>query len=816
MKTNIKKYIFFDTTNIKKDIQKIASAFLLAIYGINLLSPLKISEAGSSEIIYPLKEISKLECRFNNFDTLWSECKQNLPILYTADYVKYATLNEWYNEFTRLYTVLWWASYKYWWDIWNGWHEWVDIATAEWTPVYAMADWTVLKAGEDWMLWNSIVIQHIINWQTIISSYSHLSKIEVNKWEIVSVWRKIWEVWSTWNSSWNHLHFQIDTTTAFGTPAYYDYKTCPYSYYQITEEWVCFQQLKQMTIDPLLFLETKWAVLSNLPTYETSPTADLASNWVDMSVFNRTVNVGYSINDIKTVQQIMKDLWYYKWLVTWNYNDVIESVIDYQVARGVIATRTSDWAWNFGPATRKQAKADYENYLASGSISNNQTIANNTDNNTSVWSTEQVIISKEKLMTREEIEAKEVEDFIKDYNINLSFKNVAGNIAVWEKEIINLEITDKRKWKPFIWNMPWWMSFIVNTETVELFPTKLFSFTDWKREIEVKWLKEWNTKLYIKVWTVTVKTFDINVYNWNKTIYPEEAQLFSPSVSVIWEIQTAIAFFRDWNKQLLVNVPFGSTFKLQASEWNKVCIKSWDVKDIKSIYATKCNDEDFKTEINFTYADTVYWLLIYDFKILNKNANFQIVNTYDNALLVEKKVWAQNPKWLTNDYEYKNEVMTMLEQWFISWIKSWYFQENSELTQYDAYTWLRNSLININNATNPNESNKSKIESNLREVASLQKWASKYTTITRWEFLNMASKYLVLDMKNVNVSIVYKDLSEEQNKVANYIFNQNTTWKDDFWKSYFQPDKKITRWEWAYMLSTTLNNHYSSIYLTLK
>jgi hypothetical protein len=33
-------------------------------------------------------------------------------------------------------------------------------------------------------------------------------------------------------------------------------------------------------------------------------------------------------------------------------------------------------------------------------------------------------------MTREEIEAKEVEDFIKDYNINLSFKNVAGNIAV--------------------------------------------------------------------------------------------------------------------------------------------------------------------------------------------------------------------------------------------------------------------------------------------------------------------------------------------------------------------------------------------------
>jgi hypothetical protein len=33
-------------------------------------------------------------------------------------------------------------------------------------------------------------------------------------------------------------------------------------------------------------------------------------------------------------------------------------------------------------------------------------------------------------MTREEIEAKEVEDFIKDYNISLNFKNVAGNVTV--------------------------------------------------------------------------------------------------------------------------------------------------------------------------------------------------------------------------------------------------------------------------------------------------------------------------------------------------------------------------------------------------
>ncbi|MDR0771618.1 MAG: hypothetical protein LBF15_00685 [Candidatus Peribacteria bacterium] len=115
------------------------------------------------------------------------------------------------------------------------------------------------------------------------------------------------------------------------------------------------------------------------------------------------------------------------------------------------------------------------------------------------------------------------------------------------------------------------------------------------------------------------------------------------------------------------------------------------------------------------------------------------------------------------------------------------------MTQYDAYTWLRNYLINLNNATSPTSSNKSKVENNLREVARLQSTVSKYEAITRLEFLNLASKYLIIDAKDVAISIKYKDLTDEQNKLANYIFNQNTTWKDDFGQIYFQPEKRMTR-----------------------
>jgi hypothetical protein len=68
-------------------------------------------------VVYPLKEISKLECRFQDFDQLNSNCKQKLPVLNTKDYKKYAKKNDGYNEFTRLYTVLWGSSYKYGWDV---------------------------------------------------------------------------------------------------------------------------------------------------------------------------------------------------------------------------------------------------------------------------------------------------------------------------------------------------------------------------------------------------------------------------------------------------------------------------------------------------------------------------------------------------------------------------------------------------------------------------------------------------------------------------------------------------------------------------
>ncbi|MDD3144657.1 MAG: M23 family metallopeptidase [Candidatus Gracilibacteria bacterium] len=791
-------------TNI---IKRYTTIWLLGMFLVNTLNPLSALADSSSDIIYPLKQISKLDCRFTDFGELGSDCKQDLPILKTSDYTKYATQNGGYNDFTRLYTVLWGSSYTYGWDVGNGGHMGVDIATAKGTPVYAMAEGTIVVAKETSMEGKNISIKHTINGKTIVSDYMHLSKIEVSVGDSVSAGTKIGEVGSTGNSTGNHLHFQIDIDTS-SSPSYYSYASCPYSYYKITEEGVCFNELEKITVDPLAFLETKGAILNNITTTTTKINlSNTTSNTTTFSsIFDRTVYVGYSTSDIKEVQEIYKSLGYYNGAISGDYNDVLESIINYQIAKGVIENRNSNGAGRFGPSTRAQTKKDYTALNGTSTTNNSGYVTVNENSNVTQK------ISKENLMTREEIEAKEVADFIKGYNIDLKFQNAASNVAIGKTEVLKLSITDYRG-RPFVGNMPGGMTFVLNTETATVFPTKLFNFTDGKRDIQVTGLKEGITKMYIKIGTATVKTFDINVYNSKKTIYPTSGVIVSPKSITLGDIQTSIGVFKDKSNSNLINVPYGSTYKLVASEGNKVCIKSGDLKNIKKIYTTKCSEDQFKSEITFTYNDTISGLLIYDFKALNKNAKFDVINTYDNSNLVSKSITVTEPKGLANSYEYKNDILTMIEKGVATGINKGYFLENKDLTEYDAYLWIKNSLISLNSQSGGTNT-KDTIDKNLQEINTKLNSVSKYNSITRGQFLALNYKYLIINPNNVEVTKTYRDLTETENKLASYVFNKSS-WKDQFGDTYFQPTKNITRGEATYMISTIFNN-YSNKYLTLK
>ncbi len=219
---------------------------------------------------YPLKEVSKptVKCKYSPWSTLGPSCKISLPKLTPADYKKY--LNN--LTYRRIYTVLWWATYKYGWDQGYGSHEGVDIATSLWTPVYSIWPGKVVFAG--WKKWRGkvVVIQHKVNWKYIYSNYAHLNKIFVKFWQYVKEWQKIWEVWHTGFSIGNHLHFQIDTNEWISThPFWFKYCARWRSTMQITNDNKCLNELTHNTVDPLKFLATNGAIIKAISKQNNKP-----------------------------------------------------------------------------------------------------------------------------------------------------------------------------------------------------------------------------------------------------------------------------------------------------------------------------------------------------------------------------------------------------------------------------------------------------------------------------------------------------------------------------------------------------------------
>jgi len=771
-----------------KLLKKIVAITTISAFTVsNMLTGVDYTDAASDTVVYPLKEISKLECRFQDFDDLSSNCKQSLPILNTDDYVKYSKLNDGYNDYTRLYTVLWGSSYTYGWDVGHGGHIWTDIATAKGTPVYTIADGTVLYSKNDTALWNMVSVKHYINGKSIVSTYAHMSKLLVKAGDTLRAWDMIWKVWSTWNSTWNHLHLQIDLAAPF-YPYYYDYNACPYSYYTISETGKCFSELEKHSIDPLLFLETNGAVLDD---YEVSTTTSSSnSGWnttviSNLGLFDKTVYIGYNSQDIKDVQELFTKLGYYRGDISGDYEDILDDIIDYQIDKWVIANKYSYGAGYFGPGTRAQAKIDYNNYLA---WDNSSSSNNNSDEVTVITSKPEVEkIEKETLMSREEIEAREVQEFLDDYNVELNFQNVGWNIEVGKTVELNLKVTDK-KGKAFRWNMPSGMTFVADSSTVSIFPEKLFYFTDGTRDIFIKGLKPGNITISVKVWWVTVKRLSVKVYEDGRVILPDTAVIAVNSNPVVGEVNNALVVFKDDSGANLLNLEYGSTYKLQTGENLKVCMKSWSISNISSIMKQSCEDNEFTNDVTFSYEDTVDGIVVFDYKALASNNQISIINTQSNKTLASANITTKSPKDLDYTDTYMNEIMHLLSQWVVSGINNGYFLNQRDVTQYDTLTWIENALYKYQDqATSADTAYK--IAQNINEIQKVKKTVGKYDTVTRKDLLEYTYQYLVFeDSSNIQVKN-YRDLDNDENLLASYVLN-NKTWNDQFGENYFQPTKK--------------------------
>lgn len=822
--TNI-KINYFKTKVTMKVRKKIISGIVIGTFLSSLIVPSFAKANNGDKVVYPLQEVSTLECRFEKFSDLTSKCKRKLPILRTKDYKKYLKQDGGFNEYTRTYTVLWGSSYKYGWDVGSGGHQWVDIATAQWTPVYAMADGKVIKAHSMLGWGKTVSIEHVINGKKIVSNYSHLHKIDTKEWKTVKSGQKIGEVGSTGNSTGNHLHFQIDLDTSF-SPYYYNTKTCPHSYYDITEKWVCFDELERTTIDPLKFLEDADGVLENITIWSqevellekkekaepVKQTTTVEKSSQDLSIFDRTVYTGYERSDIIKVSQIMKDLGYYNGRATSDYTKIEEAVIAYQLDKNIIQTRGEAGTGWFGPKTRTQAKKDYQDYLAGAykAVAKEEQVVKNTTNSTKKIENKNTVekISREQILTREEIEKLEVENFLEVNTVNADLKSVGGNVNVGRTIQMDLSI-EKRSGKRYKWMIPSPITFEIDEKVATVFPKKILSLQG-IREVKISWVKTGNTKLKVKFGSKVVSSFDIKVVGKWETIEPASAKIYSSATAYLGENKTGLVLFKDNGGKRMINLDYSWEYTLASSSDSEFCLKTWSLKDIKKIYKRKCSEDEFQDSLEFSYEDTVGGILIFEYKTLDDKDSLKVEFNDKKKTLDTKKITAKAPKWVDKNY-YSEEIVSLLKDGVVTGINKWYFLENRSLSQKDANLWIQNTLEEMKEVWVDTKT-LAQIDANLASLKKERVSSADY--LTRKDFLEKAHENLVFGNTSVT-PLDYKDLTDQENLQIAYVFDENTSWKDKFGENYYRPNVNIKRSEWAYLLSKFLDKN-KQVFLTLR
>jgi len=219
----------------------------------------------NTSLEYPLRQVSKLECRPTHRNDHNADCKIPLPRIAGANFD--AVRNT--KTVRDIYSVLYKDAYTKAWQF-VGSHLGIDFSTARGTPTYAIADGIVDFAGTQWWYGNVVKIRFRYNSKDYLAVYAHLDTIEVKQWDSVKKWSRIGTVGNTWvawgQMGWFHLHFEINIADPKSKRFVYWFWECPEwnmgrNEYQVVEQWQCRSFMDQRTIDPITFLEQAWAAI---------------------------------------------------------------------------------------------------------------------------------------------------------------------------------------------------------------------------------------------------------------------------------------------------------------------------------------------------------------------------------------------------------------------------------------------------------------------------------------------------------------------------------------------------------------------------
>lgn len=259
------------------------------------------SMIGTDTLIYPLSRVSTLECRTQLRDEMKESCKIDLPIIKWANYSAYRDQ----KLYTDIYTTLWWWTYNDGWDVAKWWHPWIDIATAKWTPLLAIADGEVVFAWWQNLYGNVVKVKHIYRWEIIYSVYAHVSEMHVKKWDKVTQWQVIAEVWNTglvFGQLWGfHLNFEIHKADKKWNPTR-AFSGCPDSRkdrVRLVNEWACRIQMWSNSYDPIALIQERPTVLQSAVLWWTETKQPIPSPPAVPSIIEKPIEtVSQPVNSI--------------------------------------------------------------------------------------------------------------------------------------------------------------------------------------------------------------------------------------------------------------------------------------------------------------------------------------------------------------------------------------------------------------------------------------------------------------------------------------------------------------------------------------
>ena len=428
----------------------------------------------NTSLVYPLFQVSTLECRTLERSSMPDSCKIKLPIIHNADYTTY--VNE--KIYTDIYTTLWGANYQEEWNqaVWA--HYWVDIATAKWTPLYAIADWEVYSAWYNSAYGNVVKIKFKFNWEILFATYAHMNSISVKAGDTVTKWQQIWEVWNTWNTfwalGWYHVHFEIDKNSGW-RPAY-AFAWCPELskwHSEIIKNGYCRIQLFQNTKDPIVVLESVDAPY---------PTQVVEKSEVKPEVKNTEEN---------------------HWVTTW------EVVLSWEVKEATWTIKNSTWeikeiTWTTKTSTWEVKNTTWE-------------VKNTT------WETKKVDLPEAKPVEQKPLAQNEKKnlielnfdwldikwkEFVKKWNIEVE-KGFDDSVMLERSTQITIRITNKTSWVKYNWALNIPFTAIASNTNISLNPVSVMLVQDGEAKITITPMKMWNTYIALnfgnaKIWGTTI------------------------------------------------------------------------------------------------------------------------------------------------------------------------------------------------------------------------------------------------------------------------------------------------------------------------